>query len=98
MFVGAQIFPCSWGLNFVGTCSRLGIILVNIKQMLLYTFAKYKFVGKGFQRKPRTFAPTNNDESKVLQEHIFLKIRSHIKIFLKTKYFLTNAFSTFINC
>lgn len=36
IFAETSLFPCSWGYNFVGNV--IGIILIDIKQMVVYMF------------------------------------------------------------
>lgn len=56
MFVDSQIFSGSWGRNIIG--SVIGIILINIKKMLVYVcWWGCKFVGKGSPKKPQTLVP-----------------------------------------
>lgn len=44
MFVGSQIFPNSWGHNFVGR--KLGVILIH-KKMVVSTFMGMLIRGQG---------------------------------------------------
>lgn len=53
IFAETSLFPCSWGYNFVGNV--IGIILIDIKQMVVYM--GYKFVDKGHKQTQQTLAP-----------------------------------------
>lgn len=55
MFMGGQNFPGYWGRNFVG--SVIGIILIYMKQMIVYTFV-------GMLSHEHWYT-TNNDELKI---------------------------------
>lgn len=49
MFMGGQNFPGYWGRNFVG--SVIGIILIYMKQMIVYTFVGMLIRGQGLPSK-----------------------------------------------
>lgn len=65
MFVGnSQNFPGSWGSNFVGTCSKFGIILINIKEILVYIRSCGCNLWASVTNKiHKHWSPTNNDDS-----------------------------------
>lgn len=60
MFVDSQCITGAWSRYLFG--SKLGILLLNFKQMPGYTFKNGKFLGKGYPRNPPTLVPTNNDD------------------------------------
>lgn len=50
MFVVSQNIPGLFGGNFVGSVT--GIILMNIKQMIVHKFVGMEIIGKDYPRKP----------------------------------------------
>lgn len=55
MFVGTQNFPGSWGDKSV--VGKFGIILISIRQMLVYTFMGMLIRGQGLSREATNFGP-----------------------------------------
>lgn len=55
MFVVSQNMPSLFGGNFVGSVT--GIILMNIKQMIVYKFVGMEIIGQGLPTKAMNIGP-----------------------------------------